>query len=335
MRRTEILLGLAILAHAGCTAVGPAEAPTLAVGALMPSEAELIEGLPSYQSPGPNVLDGLHDQAGRPAPLPADVRFASTVVRYEPGAPAPSSDAADATAALGAPDYVQDVHAPPHAVSLGNGGTLTLHFDGAGLGDSPGADLFVFEIGAPEALEISVSDDGRTWRELGRVPGGAVALDVAPVVGEGEAFHWVRLVDVAGQGPESPAFAGADVDAVGVRAGEVRRIVVAAPVLFAFDDAALGPGAGEALDEVLRELALRPGASITVDGHTDDVGSREYNRVLSLHRANAVSAYLAAHGLARGRLVAHGYGAERPAVSGTDEGSRQRNRRVEIVLHGR
>jgi outer membrane protein OmpA-like peptidoglycan-associated protein len=309
------------------------------------SEAAIIEGLPSYQSPGPTLSEGLRDTTGHAASLPDGVRFAESVVDYEPGSPAPAQVVADPRTALGAPDYVFDVQAPPRAVSLGNGGTLVLRFGGAGLGDAPGPDLFVFEIGAPEALEIALSDDGKTWRDLGRVPGGAMAIDVAPVVREGEAFHLVRVRDVRGEGPpaydaehtgeiENPSFAGVDIDAVGVRAGEIRRLVVAAPVLFGFDEDKLSDDAPAALDEVLREIAVRPGATISIEGHTDEVGTREYNQGLSERRAQAVARYLASRGVARGRLAVRGFGADRPVTQGLDEESRRRNRRVEIVIRG-
>lgn len=325
---------------------GNAPAPAMPSAPHLTEDA-IIEGLPSYQSPGPTLSDGLRDTTGRPASLPDGVRYAESIVDYEPGSPAPARVVADPRTALGAPDYFFDVQAPPRAVSLGNGGTLVLRFGGAGLGDAPGPDLFVFEIGAPEALEIALSDDdGKTWRDLGRVPGGAMAIDVAPVVREGEAFHLVRLRDVPGEGPpaydaahngqiESEDFAGVDIDAIGVRAGEIRRIVVAAPVLFGFDQDALTKDAPAALDEVLREIALRPGATVSIEGHTDEVGTREYNQGLSERRAEAVARYLATRGFARARLEVHGFGAERPVASGVDEESRRQNRRVEIVIHGR
>jgi len=309
------------------------------------SEAAIIEGLPTFQSPGPNVLEGMHDTAGRAASLPDGVRFAESVKAYEPGDPAPDRVVADPRTALGPPDYVVDEQAAPRAVSLGNGGTLVLRFGGAGLGDAPGPDLFVFEIGAPEALEIALSEDGETWRDLGRVPGGAMAIDVAPAVREGEAFHLVRLRDVRGEGPpaydaahngaiESEAFAGVDIDAVGVRAGEIRRIVVASPVLFGFDEDRLTSDAPAALDEALREIAMRPGATVSIEGHTDEVGTREYNQGLSERRAQAVARYLASRGVARARLAVRGFGADRPVMRGSDEDSRRRNRRVEIVIRG-
>jgi len=160
-----------------------------------------------------------------------------------------------------------------------------------------------------------------------------VALDIEPVAAEGEAFHFVRLRDATGEGPESPAFAGADIDAVGVRAGEARRMTIPDRVLFDFDDDRLTTPA--ALDGALAEIARRPGARVTVEGHTDELGSAAYNQRLSERRAEAVVEYLIGRGVARERLVVRGLGESRPVASGHDEVSRRSNRRVELVIEGR
>ena len=330
MPRLPLSPAMVLVALAACA---PALDPPCAPATPPPTESEIIAGLPSYQSPGPNVTAGLRDSTGQTVSLPGGLAYATAVVTFEPGSPAPTPDAADPLSALGPPDYAVDTQAPPRAVSVGNGGTLVLRFDGPGLGDTPGPDLFVFEIGAPEATEVAISDDGVAWRELGRIPGGAMAIDIAPVTKEGEAFHYVRLHDAAGEGPESPAFPGADVDAVGVRAGQVRRVAIPGRVLFDFDDDRLTTT--EALDGVLAEIAQRPGSRVTVEGHTDEIGTADYNQRLSERRAEAVAAFLVEHGVARERLVIRGFGAQRPLVMGRDEGRRKQNRRVEIVIDGR
>ncbi len=307
-------------------------------GAVGVTEAQLIEGLEDFQSPGPTASVGLHDAQGQPAELPPGVVYATSVTTYEPGVPAPLADASHPESALGPPDYAVDAHAPPRAVSLGNGGTLVLRFEGAGLGDGPGPDLFVFEIGAPEGVELAVSDDGRGWQPVGMANGGAAAIDIGPFVHEGEAFHFVRLRDVAGQGAESAGFPGADIDAVAVRAGSVARVSIPSAVLFAFDDDTLAEGsqdAAAALDAVLAAVRARPGARVIVEGHTDDVGAAAYNQGLSERRAAAVAAYLAGRGVVRSRLTVRGLGALRPAVPNDGEAHRAQNRRVEIVVDGR
>ena len=70
--------------------------------------------------------------------------------------------------------------------------------------------------------------------------------------------------------------------------------------------------------------------SVEIQGHTDNIGTKEYNMDLSQRRANAVAKYLEDKGIARDRLAATGFGFEKPvALNSTDYG-RSLNRRVEI-----
>ncbi len=87
---------------------------------------------------------------------------------------------------------------------------------------------------------------------------------------------------------------------------------------------------------VLRDLAANfqryPDETVTIEGHTDNVGSPSYNQNLSENRASAVRNYLVDQGVSSSRISAYGYGETRPKASnGTPEG-RQLNRRVEIRI---
>jgi outer membrane protein OmpA-like peptidoglycan-associated protein len=332
--RVAVLLALALALGACAGERSESGAPAFVTVVSARAEAQLVEELGDFQSPGPNASDGLRDERGGRVDLSDDVVFASSVVSYAPGMPAPIPEATSAQTALGPPDYVVDVRSMPRAVSLGNGGTIVLRFDGAGLGDAPGPDLFVFEIGALEAVEIALSDDAETWRDAGRAPGGASAIDLAPWVHEGEAFHFVRLHDVPRQGVASPGFPGADIDAVGVRAGATHRLALPSQVLFDFDEDQLSGSAPGALDQVLSAIGERPNARVTIEGHTDDVGTADYNQRLSERRAEAVAAYLSKRGVARERLTVRGFGASRPVAPNDGEDHRRENRRVEIVIDG-
>ncbi|MCG6921791.1 MAG: OmpA family protein, partial [Acidobacteria bacterium] len=81
--------------------------------------------------------------------------------------------------------------------------------------------------------------------------------------------------------------------------------------------------------------------TVSVNGHTDDVGTVEYNQKLSERRAEAVRDYLVEAGVPEGILSVTGHGKSRPLVPGTSEEARARNRRVELgivntrVLYGR
>lgn len=87
------------------------------------------------------------------------------------------------------------------------------------------------------------------------------------------------------------------------------------------------------LDAVFRVMVSHPELlRVRVEGHTDDVGNARRNLRLSRDRARAVMRYLTQHGIPRDRLTAEGYGDERPAVQGTTEDARARNRRVEFLI---
>ncbi len=103
-------------------------------------------------------------------------------------------------------------------------------------------------------------------------------------------------------------------------------------VLFDFDSAELKPEASEVLDRIVEVLELLPDATAQIRGHTDDVGTEEYNLGLSQDRADAVRAYLVDAGIDASRLSTEGVGFAEPVASNdTDEG-RARNRRVEVIL---
>ncbi len=80
-----------------------------------------------------------------------------------------------------------------------------------------------------------------------------------------------------------------------------------------------------------RYLADNPGATITLEGHADERGSREYNIALGEARANAVRQLMALLGASGSQVRTVSYGEERPAVEGHDESAWSQNRRVEII----
>lgn len=90
-----------------------------------------------------------------------------------------------------------------------------------------------------------------------------------------------------------------------------------------------------ALDKTVETLKANPKYDVTIEGHTDDRGSREHNLALSQKRADAVADYLVDHGVARDRVHTKGIGPDKPvADNGTDEG-RAQNRRIEFKLRKR
>ncbi|HNP76858.1 MAG: OmpA family protein [Cyclobacteriaceae bacterium] len=101
-------------------------------------------------------------------------------------------------------------------------------------------------------------------------------------------------------------------------------------IQFEFDKYELLPVSFPELDRIVRIMNDKPDWHAELSGHTDDVGSEEYNLELSRNRATRVVEYLKSKGIAANRLGQHGYGKQRPLVEGRDDASRFINRRVEI-----
>jgi outer membrane protein OmpA-like peptidoglycan-associated protein len=111
------------------------------------------------------------------------------------------------------------------------------------------------------------------------------------------------------------------------------RLEILDKVFFEFDKATIKEESFGLLDQVAAVITSHPELTkIRVEGHTDKVGSAEYNRKLSRDRANAVKEYLIGKGVDAGRLTTAGFGFDRPiATNDTDEG-RSKNRRVEFII---
>ena len=103
-------------------------------------------------------------------------------------------------------------------------------------------------------------------------------------------------------------------------------------VHFDFDRYNLKPEAVKILDEAVTTLRDNPDLRVTIEGHTDSIGTSEYNLALGERRANAARDYLVNRGIAASRMETVSYGEERPkADNKTDEG-RAINRRASLVV---
>jgi outer membrane protein OmpA-like peptidoglycan-associated protein len=109
-------------------------------------------------------------------------------------------------------------------------------------------------------------------------------------------------------------------------------VVTLGDVLFDTGQATLKPGANLALNRLSTYLSNNPDTKIIVEGHTDSVGSDEYNEALSERRARAVATELESRGISADQIQTLGRGKAYPVASNSTPEGRQQNRRVEIVF---
>lgn len=103
-------------------------------------------------------------------------------------------------------------------------------------------------------------------------------------------------------------------------------------VFFAVDSSELDSTSRKTLERQAAWLRTYPSTKVTIEGHADERGTREYNLALGERRASAVKNYLTALGIEDARVGTISYGKERPAVLGSDESSWSRNRRGVMVV---
>jgi outer membrane protein OmpA-like peptidoglycan-associated protein len=112
-----------------------------------------------------------------------------------------------------------------------------------------------------------------------------------------------------------------------------KEITIRDQIQFALDSAVILPQSFGILTEVADTL-IRHGelTRVEVQGHTDSSGTPDHNKSLSEDRAEAVRAWLVAHGVPTDRLVAHGYGQTRPLAPNATAANRSQNRRVQFII---
>lgn len=103
-------------------------------------------------------------------------------------------------------------------------------------------------------------------------------------------------------------------------------------VFFDYDSAVLSPVATETLDRQGAWLRQYPAITVTVEGHADERGTREYNLAIGDRRATAVRNYLLALNVPPEQVLTISYGEERPADAGADEAAWANNRRAVTVV---
>lgn len=109
-----------------------------------------------------------------------------------------------------------------------------------------------------------------------------------------------------------------------------KPITTNAVVYFDFDKFTLSTKSIQTLKSVVRAMNENPNMPITISGHADERGTREYNLALGQRRGDAVKDYLLLNGIIDNRVTVKSFGEEYPLVKGSNEASWSKNRRAEI-----
>ena len=137
-----------------------------------------------------------------------------------------------------------------------------------------------------------------------------------------------RRMDRQAQELEGDLGEGADVS----RIGEGIAVTFESGILFPFNSDQVLPAGRENLRTLAQSLNRYPETEVLIVGHTDSVGSDEYNMGLSMRRAEGAKNFLVAQGIAPGRIRTSGRGETEPIASNETEAGRQQNRRVEVAI---
>jgi len=113
---------------------------------------------------------------------------------------------------------------------------------------------------------------------------------------------------------------------------DVGESIVIPNIYFEFNQAYLRRESLETLSKLVEQLKKNPRIKIEIQGHTDNIGTREYNQKLSEKRAEVVMEYLIKNGISPERLRVRGFGETKPVAPNTTEEGRAKNRRTEILI---
>ena len=172
---------------------------------------------------------------------------------------------------------------------------------------------------------LATSPDQTTGHVTVSNAAGSVEIDTAN--------HFTAVAD-----PNSAPAAPAPMSEASVRKifGKVLAVEPPAPVHFVLyfgpDSTDLLPDSAAQISEIVQTIRQRASEVVTVVGHSDTWGDKEYNSKLSLRRAEAIKDRLVAMGIAEASLEVSSHGEENPLVRTGDNVREERNRRVEVVV---
>lgn len=177
----------------------------------------------------------------------------------------------------------------------------------------------ILHIGLAAALIATAACSGKKKKDLPPLPPQSAAPadtgNTGPAAGNsGQSDTGVGTANLPGSQSDFVAQSGSD------------------RVLFVTDSYDIDDEARTILGKQSEWLARYPQVKITIEGHTDERGTREYNLALGDRRANAAKNFLAAQGVAASRIATISYGKERPEAEGSDEAAYAKNRRAVTVI---
>jgi outer membrane protein OmpA-like peptidoglycan-associated protein len=147
-------------------------------------------------------------------------------------------------------------------------------------------------------------------------------------------YHKVRT-DLSLEGRRKPLKGYAEYDTSELFPWSDLSEIFERPINFEFDQAALKPESQPIINEIIDAMLSRPTLRLEVQGHTDNLGSNEYNQKLSEERAAVVRAAIMAGGIEANRLRSRGFGASEPVATNDTEEGRARNRRTQFEVIGK
>jgi outer membrane protein OmpA-like peptidoglycan-associated protein len=188
--------------------------------------------------------------------------------------------------------------------------------------------------------------DDHAKAKKGAVIGGVAGAIVGAAIDNNRGHHSAKRGAVIGgvAGTAAGAIVGAMMDKqerelrqiqgvnVTRTAPDELKVTVRNEVLFDFNSAGLRQASRDSLREMANVFEKYPSTTISVQGHTDSIGTASYNQRLSKRRGQAVANYLENLGVRSSRLETVGYGKSQPRATNSTAEGRQLNRRVEIKI---
>ena len=140
-------------------------------------------------------------------------------------------------------------------------------------------------------------------------------------------FTACSSVQVTGEAVADQSVAGVSITQ---KSTATQAVLANAVVYFEYDQFNLTAKSIQALKGVTELMKRNAKITISIEGHADERGTREYNLALGQRRSESVANYLVANGINRNRLITKSYGEERPLSLGSNDTAWSKNRRVEI-----